>query len=128
MANRAEVCCGNSGNYYLSIAGVKFMLWHLVSNFDFFCGKIGLDATPGPQNLTKKLAHVGVLSGHFLSQNRVPKLSDPGAALKSIPPHDLGKFSYPPLNILKLPTDYKYYFLSSYNTYYKSRYLFSLYY
>ena len=56
---------------------------------------MGVAATLAPKNLTKKLAHVGVLSGHFLSLNRVPKLSDPGAALKSIPPHDLGKFSYP---------------------------------
>ena len=27
---------------------------------------------------TKKFAHVGVFLGHLLSQNRVPKLSDPG--------------------------------------------------
>ena len=33
---RAEIFCGNSGNYYLSIAGVKSMLCHLVSNFDFW--------------------------------------------------------------------------------------------
>ena len=44
---------------------------------------MGVAATPapkglGPQNPTKKLAHVGVLLGHLLSQNRVPKLSDPG--------------------------------------------------
>ena len=32
----------------------------------------------GSQNLIKKLAHVGVLLGHLLSQNRVPKLSDSG--------------------------------------------------
>ena len=33
---------------------------------------------PGPQNLTKRLAHVGVLLGNLLSQNRDPKLLDPG--------------------------------------------------
>ena len=33
---------------------------------------------PEPQNPTKKLAHVKVLVGHLLSQNRVSKLSDPG--------------------------------------------------
>ena len=32
----------------------------------------------GPQNPTKKLTHVGVFLGHMLSQNRVPKLCDPG--------------------------------------------------
>ena len=31
----------------------------------------------GPQNPTKKLAHVGVLLGHLFAQNRVPKLLDP---------------------------------------------------
>ena len=44
---------------------------------------MGVAATPapkdlGPQNPTEKLAHVGVLLGHLLSQNRVPKLLDPG--------------------------------------------------
>ena len=44
---------------------------------------MGVAATPapkglGPQNPTKKLGHVGVLLGPFLSQNRVPKLLDPG--------------------------------------------------
>ena len=43
---------------------------------------MGVAATPapkglGPQNPTKKLAHVGVLLGHLLSQNRVPKVSVP---------------------------------------------------
>ena len=43
---------------------------------------MGVAATPasnglGPQNPTKKLAHVGVFFGHLLSQNRVPKLSNP---------------------------------------------------
>ena len=38
--------------------------------------------TLAPQTLTKKLAHVGVLLGHFISQNRVPKLSDPGPPLR----------------------------------------------
>ena len=33
---------------------------------------------PGPQNPTKKLAHVGILLGHLLSKNRVLKPSDPG--------------------------------------------------
>ena len=49
---------------------------------------MGVAATPapkakglGPQNSTKKLAHVGVLLGHLLSQNRVPKLSDPRPTL-----------------------------------------------
>ena len=58
----------------------------LSSHFDFWAllgGKMGVVATPAPkglglQNTTKNLAHVGVLLGHFLSQNRVPKLSDPG--------------------------------------------------
>ena len=27
LAKQAEIFCGNSGNYYLSIAGVKSMLW-----------------------------------------------------------------------------------------------------
>ena len=44
-------------------------------------GKRGVAATPapkglGPQNPNKKLAHVGVLFGHMLSQNRVPKVSE----------------------------------------------------
>ena len=39
---------------------------------------------PGPQNPTKKLAHVGVLLSHLLSQNRVPKLSDPGPPLNYV--------------------------------------------
>ena len=47
---------------------------------------MGVATTPapkglGPQNSTKTLAHVGVLLAHLLSQNRVPKVSDPG------PPH-----------------------------------------
>ena len=87
LTNRAEIFCGNSRNYYLSIASVKSMLWHLISCFDFgaflFGGKMGVAAKPapkglGPQYPTKKLAHVGVLLGHLLSQNHVPKLSDPG--------------------------------------------------
>ena len=61
------------------------MLWHLLSYFNFgalFCVKMGVAATPAPrglglQNPTKKLAHVGVLLGHLLSQNQVPKLLDP---------------------------------------------------
>ena len=32
----------------------------------------------GPKNLTKKLAHVGVLLGHMLSQNHASEISDPG--------------------------------------------------
>ena len=35
----------------------------------------------GPQNPTKMLAHAGVLLGHLLFQNRIPKLSDPGPPL-----------------------------------------------
>ena len=47
---------------------------------------MGVATTPapkglGPQNPTKKLAHVRVLLVHLLSQNRVPKLSDPGTPL-----------------------------------------------
>ena len=50
---------------------------------------MGVAVTPAPkgmglQNPTKKLAHVGVLLGHLLSQNRVPKLSDPGPPFKMI--------------------------------------------
>ena len=62
------------------------MLWRLVSDFDFlglFGGKMGVAATLapkglGPKNPTKKLAHVGVLMGHILSQNHVPEISNPG--------------------------------------------------
>ena len=32
LTNRAEILYGNSGNYYLSIAGMKSMLWRLVSD------------------------------------------------------------------------------------------------
>ena len=78
MADRAEIFCGNSGNYYLLIAGGQSMLRHLVSDFDFW-GPFGpFWRENGRQNPTKNLAHVVVLLGHFLSQNRVPKLSDPG--------------------------------------------------
>ena len=43
---------------------------------------MGVAATPAPwglkpQNSAKKFAHVGVLSDHLLSQNHVPKVSDP---------------------------------------------------
>ena len=49
---------------------------------------MGVAATPapkglGPQNPTKKLAHVGVLLGHLLSRNHVPKVSDPGPPLRN---------------------------------------------
>ena len=62
------------------------MSWHLfpISIFGALFGrKMGVAAIPapkcaGPQNPTKNLAHVGFLLGHLLSQNRVPKLSDPG--------------------------------------------------
>ena len=52
-----------------------------------FGGKMGVATTQapkglGPQNPTKNLVHVGVLLGHFISQNRVPKLSDPGPPLR----------------------------------------------
>ena len=48
---------------------------------------MGVAATPAPKGLrpknpTKKLAHVRVLLGNLLSQNRVPKLSDTGPPLK----------------------------------------------
>ena len=36
----------------------------------------------GPKNPTKKLAHVGVLLGHMLSQNHDPEISDPEPPLK----------------------------------------------
>ena len=39
---------------------------------------------PGPQTPTKNLAHVGVLLGHLLSQNRIPKLSDPGVDIAAL--------------------------------------------
>ena len=38
----------------------------------------------GPKNPTKKLAHVGVLLGHMLSQNHAPEISDPGPPLKHL--------------------------------------------
>ena len=34
LANRTDIFCGNSENYYLSIAGVKSMLWHLIADID----------------------------------------------------------------------------------------------
>ena len=66
-------------------------LAYLISNFNFFLGGglFGGNIAPpapkglGPHNPTKKLAHVKVLLGHLLSQNRVPKLSDPGPPLFS---------------------------------------------
>ena len=36
----------------------------------------------GPQNPTKRLAHLELLLGHLLSENRVPKLLDPGPSLR----------------------------------------------
>ena len=33
----------------------------------------------GAQKSAKKFTHAGVLSGHKLSQNRLPKISDPGS-------------------------------------------------
>ena len=51
LTNRDEIFCGNSGNYYLSIAGVKAMLWHSIPDFEFWGllgGKMGVDATPAP--------------------------------------------------------------------------------
>ena len=88
LVNWAESFCGNLGNYYLSIAGEKSMLCCPVSDFDFLGsypvgGKKGVFTTPvykglGPQTSTKKLAHVGFLLGHLLSQNHVPKVSDLG--------------------------------------------------
>ena len=47
---------------------------------------MGVAATLAPKDLgpkypTKKLAHVGVLLGHILSQNHVPEISDPGPPL-----------------------------------------------
>ena len=38
----------------------------------------------GPKNRNKKLAHVGVLLGHMLSQNHPPEISDPGPPLMSL--------------------------------------------
>ena len=66
--------CGNSGNYYLSIASVKSMLWHLISSFGAFLVGKWLDR----QNQTKKLAHIRVFLDYLLSQNPIPELSDPG--------------------------------------------------
>ena len=37
----------------------------------------------GPKNPTNKLAHVGVLLGHMLSQSHAPEISDPGPPLNS---------------------------------------------
>ena len=37
---------------------------------------------PWLKNPTNKLAHVGVLLGHVLSQNHAPEISDPGPPLK----------------------------------------------
>ena len=50
---------------------------------------MGVAVTPAlkglwPQNPTNKLVYVGVLLGHLLSQNRVPKLSDPGLPLMKL--------------------------------------------
>ena len=43
-----------------------------------FGGKMGVAATPAPKSLgPQNPTHVEVLLGHLLSQNRVPKLSDP---------------------------------------------------
>ena len=47
---------------------------------------MGVAAMPAPkclgaQNPSKELAHFRVLLGNLLSQNRVPKLSDPGHPL-----------------------------------------------
>ena len=36
LTNRAENFYGNSGKYYISIASVKSMLWHLISYFNFW--------------------------------------------------------------------------------------------
>ena len=80
------IFCGHSGNYYLWIVSVKSMLWHLISDFNFWGpfwqeNRHGCHAAPkglGPQNPTKKLAHAGVLLSHLLSYNPAPKLSDPG--------------------------------------------------
>ena len=82
--------CGNLGNYYdLSIAGEKSMLCCSVSDFDFLRldgRKKGVVTMPVPKDLvpqppTKKLAHLWVLFGHPLSQNRVSKVSDLGTLL-----------------------------------------------
>ena len=73
------------------------MLRCSVSYFDFWAlngGKKGVTATPaskglGPQNPTKKLAHVEVLLGHLLSQNYVPKVSDLGPLLRGLEDQDV---------------------------------------
>ena len=44
----------------------------------------------GTKNSAKKLSHAGVLSGHNLSQNHVPKISDPGSPLNSIQINNAG--------------------------------------
>ena len=71
LTNQAEIFCGN---YYLSIASVKSMLWHLISSFGAFLAGKWLDR----QNQTKKLAHIRVFLDYLLSQNPIPELSDPG--------------------------------------------------
>ena len=66
------------------------MFWALFANFNIlgpFGGKMGVVAklAPlglGPQNSTKKLAHVGVLLGQLLSQNKVSKMYRLGPPLK----------------------------------------------
>ena len=64
-------------------------IWRSVSDFDFLgplWREMGVAATLapkglGPKNPTKKLAHVGVLLGHMLSQNHAPEITDPGPPL-----------------------------------------------
>ena len=71
------------------------MLWHLIPDFNcwaLFGRNMGVAALSapkglGPQNPTKELAYVGVLLGHLLSQNRVPKLSDPGPPINALINH-----------------------------------------
>ena len=66
--------------YRLLLRNQCFGLYLPISIFwVLFGGKMGVAATPaplglGPQNPTKKLAHVGVLLGQLLSQNKVSKI------------------------------------------------------
>ena len=66
--------------YRLLLRNQCFGLYLPISIFwVLFGGKMGVAATLaplglGPQNPTKKLAHVGVLLGQLLSQNKVSKI------------------------------------------------------
>ena len=70
--------------YRLLLRNQCFGLYLPISIFWVLFGATPAPLGLGPQNPTKKLAHVGVLLGHLLSQNKVSKI------------YRLG----PPLNIL----------------------------